>query len=220
MVEAMYENSHDYFRQFKKQFKFYTTPTKPCLSSQEISYIIGYHPSSSVIPFCSLSYNHYHVLCEILPSDKNSQKSNIPCLVNCFFHLFRPLSGLIVVGTLAAKLQSCVSIIFQLNPTLFSKNLKLPTHQSMSQSSLYTKSLSNSDNKRICSRARKRCSHSSLQSPIPSATLDRITQILQGPFAIDFYQTMDIFVTGEGCICKKTDLYSFNLKLSSKIQSL
>ena len=128
MVEAMYENSHDYFRQFKKQFKFYTTPTKPCLSSQEISYIIGYHPSSSVIPFCSLSYNHYHVLCEILPSDKNSQKSNIPCLVNCFFHLFRPLSGLIVVGTLAAKLQSCVSIIFQLNPTLFSKNLKLPTH--------------------------------------------------------------------------------------------
>ena len=138
MVEAMYENSHDYFRQFKKQFQFYTTPTKPCLSSQEISYIIGYHPSSSVIPFCSLSYNHYHVLCEILPSDKNSQKSNVPCLVNCFFHLFRSLSGLIVVGTLAAKLQSCVSIIFQLNST---------THQSKSQSSLNTKSLSNSDKK-------------------------------------------------------------------------
>ena len=78
----MFENNHEYFRQFQKQFRYYITNFKPNFDILEsYNYIYGYHPSHVKIDDCQIKGNHYHIIC-----DKDIDFFNvahpIPCLVN------------------------------------------------------------------------------------------------------------------------------------------
>ena len=72
MVEAMYENSPEYFKKFQKRFKYtiFDTEPKPQDSGIE-NYAYGYHSSSTVIDGCSFGSNHWHLIFEdTCPEDK------------------------------------------------------------------------------------------------------------------------------------------------------
>ena len=60
MVEAMFERSPNYFKQFQKQFKFLIADEKPNLTASN-NYAVCPHFESE---FCQLPTNHFHVLIE------------------------------------------------------------------------------------------------------------------------------------------------------------
>ena len=90
MVEAMYENSPEYFKKFQKRFKYNICETEPKLENTTIeNYAYGYHSSATVFEGCTFGSNHYHVMYEFGSQDDNIFDSLyvpavIPCLVNCF----------------------------------------------------------------------------------------------------------------------------------------
>ena len=65
MVEAMYENSPEYFKKFQKRFKYTIcdTESKPQDSGIE-NYAYGYHSSSNAIDGCSFGSSHWHLIFE------------------------------------------------------------------------------------------------------------------------------------------------------------
>ena len=96
MVEAMYENSPEYFKKFQKRFKYSFCETEPKLeNTTNENYAYGYHSSATVIEGCTFGSNHYHVMYEFGSQDDNIFDSLyvpalIPCLVNCFKLLNQP----------------------------------------------------------------------------------------------------------------------------------
>ena len=96
MVEAIYENSPEYFKKFQKRFKYNICETEPKLENTTIeNYAYGYHSSATVIEGCTFGSNHYHVMYEFGSQDDNIFDSLyvpavIPCLVNCFKLLIQP----------------------------------------------------------------------------------------------------------------------------------
>ena len=72
MVEAMYENSPEYFKKFQKRFKYNICETEPKLENTTIeNYAYGYHSSATVIEGCTFGSNHYHVMYEFGSQDDN-----------------------------------------------------------------------------------------------------------------------------------------------------
>ena len=72
MVEAMYENSPEYFKKFQKRFKYTICDKEPKPQGSGIeNYAYGYHSSSTVIDGCSFGSNHWHLIFEDTgPEDK------------------------------------------------------------------------------------------------------------------------------------------------------
>ena len=96
MVEAMFERSPSYFKQFQKQFKFLVTNEKNNLSSVK-SFAVCSHFASE---FCQLtttttkSTNHFHVLIDTTEAATTYDdifKRNKAFPVSCFFTTFRYL---------------------------------------------------------------------------------------------------------------------------------
>ena len=58
MVEAMFERSPNYFKQFQKQFKFLILEEKPSFSIRNFYAVCAHFDSE----FCNLVNSHYHVL--------------------------------------------------------------------------------------------------------------------------------------------------------------
>ena len=96
MVEAMFERSPSYFKQFQKQFKFLVINEKSNLSSVKTFAVCSHFDSA----FCQLtttttkSTNHFHVLIDTseaaTPYD-DIFKQNKPFPVSCLFTTFRYL---------------------------------------------------------------------------------------------------------------------------------
>ena len=90
MVEAMYERSPHYFKQFQKQFKFQIVEEKPTFSNTNVYAVCAHFDSE----FCSLVTNHYHVLLDTTTFEKETLKRNqnfpVPCILqpsNFYFRL-------------------------------------------------------------------------------------------------------------------------------------
>ena len=67
MVEAMYEQSPDYFKQFRKNYKFFILNHEPNFSgfASKTNFAVSSH--SNKLAFCNHSIDnekHYHVLVE------------------------------------------------------------------------------------------------------------------------------------------------------------
>ena len=58
MVEAMFERSPNYFKQFRKKFKFLIVEEKPTFSIGNCYAVCAHFDSE----FCNLVSSHYHVL--------------------------------------------------------------------------------------------------------------------------------------------------------------
>ena len=107
MVEAMFEGSPNYFKQFQKQFKFLIADEKPNLTASN-NYAVCPHFESE---FCQLPTNHFHVLIESaidVETMKPIKIFAIPCLFTTFRHLFSTSTSLEFKGDTFLKLRLAV----------------------------------------------------------------------------------------------------------------
>ena len=85
MVEAVYERSPNYFKQFQKQFKFQTVEGKPAFSNTNVYAVCAYFDSE----FCCLVNNYYHVLLDATFFEMETLKRNQNFPVACVFTTFK-----------------------------------------------------------------------------------------------------------------------------------
>ena len=108
MVEAMYERSPIYFKQFQKQFKFQIVEEKPTLSNTNVYAVCAHFDSE----FCRLVTNHYHVLLDTTTFEKETLKRNrnfpVPCIFTTFKFLFLSATTLETNGNVFTKLKLVV----------------------------------------------------------------------------------------------------------------
>ena len=108
MVEAMYERSPHYFKQFQKQFKFQIVEEKPTLSNTNVYAVCAHFDSE----FCGLVTNHYHVLLDTTTFEKETLKRNqnfpVPCIFTTFKFLFSTATTLETNGDVFTKLKLAV----------------------------------------------------------------------------------------------------------------
>ena len=115
MAEAMCERSPDYFRQFRKSFRFLLFFCKPNSDKNKIAnFAFAYHQKSF---FCHNSSVHYHVLIssENLSSLEGTDSSKayaIPCLFTCFKCLIYDLDGFVVHGPVLENLLTQLTTVY------------------------------------------------------------------------------------------------------------
>ena len=90
MVEAMYERSPAYFKQFQKNFRFFVSEEKPS-SMFARNYAVCMHFENG---YCELlPSNHYHVLFDVSDVSTEILKRNklyaVPCLYATFKTFFQ-----------------------------------------------------------------------------------------------------------------------------------
>ena len=122
MVEAMYEQSPEFFKEFQMYFKFCISNTLPEFffspTNKEVSYAYAKHSrdgsSTSINEFSVDSQFHYHILIEIEKLSAKDQKPltpklfNAPCLFTCFIELISIVKDYVVVGPIMDKLTAAV----------------------------------------------------------------------------------------------------------------
>ena len=102
MVEAMYENSPEYFKKLQTRFKYTICENEPKLENSAVeNYAYGYHSSSASVESCTSGSNHYHVIYENGNQDHSFFVSlyvpaAIPCQVTCFNLLFLPTHNILI----------------------------------------------------------------------------------------------------------------------------
>ena len=122
MVEAMYENSPEYFKKFQKRFKYNICETEPKLENTTIeNFAYGYHSSATVIEGYTFGSNHYHVMYEFGLQVENIFDSLyvpavIPCLVNCLKLLIQPTQkDFVKRGAIISRLHVAVEYLSSVN---------------------------------------------------------------------------------------------------------
>ena len=96
MVEAMYERSPAYFKQFQKNFRFFVSEEKPS-SMFARNYAVCMHFENG---YCELlPSNHYHVLLDVSDVSTEILKRNklyaVPCLYTTFKIFFHRPRGIV-----------------------------------------------------------------------------------------------------------------------------
>ena len=199
MVEAMHEQSPEYFRHFQKQFRFFTTKDKLDTSHFSMDFSIALH-SSEMNQYCNCSNDHYHVIANISdPKCKRytSKAYAMPCLYTTFRLLLACSPTKTIVGDVFERLERAVNYN-RVNDNDESSNLrrKLPSS---------------------CLSMRL---HTSVQTEFPpQATIDRFIHILRGPHSGKMYQIMDILISGHGKVEFNDEQCCFQLYLTSKSEN-
>ena len=242
MVEAMFERSPSYFKQFQKQFKFLVTNEKINLSSVK-SFATCSHFDSE---FCQLTTtttkytNHFHVLIdtsEAATTYDDIFKRNKAFLVSCLFSIFRYLFSS------AVDLETKDDVFFKMK-LVVDFNIKneekpesaatvrkrLPAIVTLSQQ-LQTKTAGNSNKNRgnivksVKTTVVQKSAHNMILSGkqtqtdnFSSETLRRFESVLTGPHSGAFCQIMNIFVSGYGNLNIDTDLLFIRFVYEEKIK--
>ena len=121
MVEAMFERSPGYFKQFQKALKYSVCEEKPELNGLKNYAVCGHFEN----PFCTLKTNLYHVLVDTSDVTNSSDKSKfkksytVPCLYTTFKILFANSNTLELNGEVFQKLVLAVE---------YNKNLSIDSH--------------------------------------------------------------------------------------------
>ena len=108
MVEAMFERSPNYFKQFQKQFKFLILEEKPSFSIGNFYAVCAHFDSE----FCNLVNSHYHVLIDTTTFEnetvKRYQSFPVPCVYTAFKFLFWTAPNLETNGDVFTKLKLAI----------------------------------------------------------------------------------------------------------------
>ena len=88
MVEAMYERSPGFFKQFQKNFKYLILEEKPNFSCLK-NFAFCMHLESIHCDYNPT--NHYHVLIDVSEFSADFLKQTKPCSVPCLFTIFKYL---------------------------------------------------------------------------------------------------------------------------------
>ena len=218
MVEAMFERSPNYFKQFQKLFKFLMADEKPNLTASN-NYAVRPHFESE---FCQLPTKHFHVLIESaidVETMKPIKTFAVPCLFTTFRHLFSKLQHAVDFNNKSGEKMDTAIVRKQL-PPLATAATKLP--KSTAVTSGISKTLANYTSivlqKTIHSFVCSTISSKTQTDQISSETLKRVESILSGPHSGAFCQIMDIFMSGFGKLNKHSDLLFVCLVYEEKIQ--
>ena len=114
MVEAMYEQSQNYFKQFRKNYKFFFLNHEPNFSgfASKANFVVSSHLNK--LDFCNHSIDnekHSHVLVELtkestdLLNKMSSKAFVVPCLLSTIEYLFLGCSNYQLSGPLMEKLK-------------------------------------------------------------------------------------------------------------------
>ena len=129
MVEAMYERSPSYFKQFQKQFRFKILDQKPTDITSLINYAVCPHFESE---FRQIAANHFHLLIDSstdIGSTKQNKSFVVPCLFTTFKHLYSNSSKLETNGEVFTKLKLAVDFNDKtgekIDPATFQKRLPI-----------------------------------------------------------------------------------------------
>ena len=108
MVEAMFERSPNYFKQFQKQFKFLIVEEKPTFSIGNCYAVCAHFDSE----FCNLVSSHYHVLIDTTTFEnetlKRFQSFPVPCVYTAFKFVFWTAPNLETNGDVFSKLKLAI----------------------------------------------------------------------------------------------------------------
>ena len=92
MVEAMYENSPEHFKNFQKQFKYTICVTEPKPQDSGIeNFAYDYHSSLTVIDGCSFGSSHWHLIFEDKGPENSFFSSYAPATIPCLVTFFKSL---------------------------------------------------------------------------------------------------------------------------------
>ena len=185
MVEAMYEQFPDYFKQFRKSYKLFILNHEPNFSgfASKANFAVSSH--SNKLDFCNHSIDnekHYHVLVEFtkesndLLNKMTSKAFVVPCLLSTFKYLILGCSN------------------YELSDPLMEK-LKIAVNYNLDVSGVP-----------VCRRLPQVCFGSQTKSDqtqtdlITNVTIERFTNILNGENAAEFSKIIDIILSGYGCM--------------------
>ena len=240
MVEAMFERSPSYFKQFQKQFKFLVTNEKINWSSVK-NFAVCFHFDSE---FCQLttttSTNHFHVLIDTSEAAtthndifKRNKAFPVSCLFTTFRYLFSSAVDLETKGDVFFKLKLAVdfNIKNEEKPEpAATVRKRLPAIVTLSQQ-LQTKTAGNSNKnngntvKSVKTTVAQKSVHNMIlpgkqtqTDNFSSKTLRRFESILTGPHSGAFCRIMDIFVSGYGNFNIDTDLLFIRFVYEEKIK--
>ena len=207
-VEAMYERSPNYFKQFQKQFKFQIVEEKLTLSNTNVYAVCAHFDSE----FCGLVTNHSHVLLDTTTLEKETLKRNLNFPVRCIFtsftFLFSTATTLETNGDVFTKLKLAVefnSSADKVDSQTVRKQLPVfVCHSNVKNSNAKQVNM----NQKPCAKMPVVAQKSTYNARPPSKqvqtnfvnseTIRRIENIFSGPHSGAFCQIMDIFVSGYG----------------------
>ena len=217
MVEAMYERSPNYFKQFQKQFKFQIVEEKTTLSNTNVYAVCAHFDSE----FCGLVTNHYHVLLDTTTFEKETLKRNqnipVPCIFTTFKFLFLTATTLETNGDVFTKLKLAV----EFNSS--AEKVDSQTVRKQLPAFACHSNVKNSNAKQVNMTQKTiynaRPPSKQVQTDfVNSETIRRVENILSGHHSGAFCQIMDIFVSGYGKLNIDTDLLSVRLVYEEKIK--
>ena len=228
MVEAMYERSPSYFKQFQKQFRFKIVDQKTTDIMSLINYAVCRHFESG---FCQIATNHFHLLIDS-STDIGSTKQNklfaVPCLFTTIEHLFSNSLKLETNGDEFTKLQLAVDFIDttgeQYDLATVHKRLPISNTANMlpppppTTKTSATKSTGIAQ-KTIHNAVSTATGHEPTQNDqISTETLKRAENFLNGPHSGAFCKVMEIFVSGYGKLDIDSELLFVRLVFEGKIK--
>ena len=229
MVEAMFERSPNYFKQFQKQFKFLILEEKPSFSIGNFYAVCAHFDSE----FCNLVNSHYHVLIDTTTFEnetvKRYQSFPVPCVYTAFKFLFWTAPNLETNGDVFTKLKLAIEFNGSGEKTdLQSVRKRLPAfanHNNLSKSSSAKQTNVNlKPSAKMPVVAQKTIYNARPPSKqvqtdfVNSETLRRVETILYGPHSGAFCQIMDIFMSGYGKLNIDSDLLSVRFVYEEKVK--
>ena len=186
MVEAMYEQSPEFFRKLQKTFRFFISDVPPnefLKSGTPMAFSL--HHCNTAHSFCNLETKtpHYHVLadleCEVL-KELPVKCYMVPCLYTCYKHLIFMGPGETRIGNVADRLYNAVcynktSTLSKDVTNFLAIKKKLPL---------------------LCAITK---SNSSTQTDLlPRTTIERCIKLMNGRHSVEFFKIMDILESGSG----------------------
>ena len=195
MVEAMFERTPEYFRQFQKLFRCFICNSEPqfdCNLTKNFAY--SQHKNED---HCKIQQLHYHVIAAVdqLPQsskDTSSKPYTIPFLFTCFQLLIRGSSHIVHYGEVMEKLQEAVCYNEQDNLAVSNSNKKLPIVSMILTQDVQT------------------------QTDFLPTTIDRFYSIYNGCMCGELSKILDLLIFGYGCLHVDNSLILINFYMESK----
>ena len=201
MVEAMFERTPEFFRQFQKKFHYFICRSEPIFDTKEINNSFAYslHENNS---FCRIKEQHYHVIAALdqvtEAFKKNSSKPySIPCLYTCFRLLLHKTQSINITfhGEIFEKLQQAVIYNHQHQLDLYSSKRKLPN--------IFELETVN-ENVQVQTDF------------IPTCTFNRFLSIYQNSSYAEFSKIIDIIISGYGSLNVDNENVKCNFRFELK----
>ena len=180
MVEAMFERTPEYFRQFQKLFRYFICNSEPQFESNPTkNFAYSQYKNED---HCKIQQFHYHVIAasDQLPQsfkDTSSKPYTIPCLFTCFQLLIRGSSHIVHYGEVMENLQEAVSYNDQHNLAVSVSKKKLPNVNLLMTQDVQTQT-----------------------DFLPTCTIDRFYSIYNGGMYGELSKILDILSSGYGCL--------------------